>query len=69
MNLKTAKAYNLKLTLKEFWEIKDITAAAKYLKMSMDPIELPTQYSEEPKTNYRNKQLKGEIVARLGFRI
>ncbi|MCK4258432.1 MAG: ISL3 family transposase [Halanaerobiales bacterium] len=32
MNLKTVKAYNLKLSLKEFWEIKDITAAAKYLK-------------------------------------
>jgi len=31
MNLKTLRAYNLKLALQEFWDIDDITTAASYL--------------------------------------
>ena len=31
MNLKTVRAYNLKLSLQEFWEIDDIITAASYL--------------------------------------
>jgi transposase len=31
MNLKTLRAYNLKLALQEFWEINDVTTAASYL--------------------------------------
>ena len=31
MNLKTVRAYNLKLAFKEFWEIDDLTAASSYL--------------------------------------
>jgi len=31
MNLKTLRAYNLKLALKEFWVIDDVTTAASYL--------------------------------------
>jgi len=31
MNIKTTRAYNLKLALQDFWEIEDITAAAVYL--------------------------------------
>src|SRR6056297_61288 len=31
MNLKTLRAYNLKLALQEFWEIDDVTTAANYL--------------------------------------
>ncbi|MDO9565418.1 MAG: transposase [Candidatus Desulfaltia sp.] len=32
MNLKTARAYKIKLSLKEFWEIEDTNTAALYLK-------------------------------------
>ena len=32
MNLKTAKAYNIKLSLQEFWSIQDVNAAEAYLK-------------------------------------
>jgi len=32
MNLKTVRAYNLKLRLKEFWEIEDVTTAAVFLR-------------------------------------
>ena len=31
MNLKTVRAYNLKLALQEFWQIEDVTTAAVYL--------------------------------------
>ena len=31
MNLKTLRAYNLKLAFQEFWDIDDITTAASYL--------------------------------------
>jgi len=31
MNLKTMRAYNLRLSLQEFWNIDDLTAAASYL--------------------------------------
>ena len=31
MNLKTVRAYNLKLSLQEFWKIKDRIAAEEYL--------------------------------------
>jgi transposase len=32
MNLKTARAYNIKLGLEEFWAIEDPEVAEKYLK-------------------------------------
>ncbi|MDI3535385.1 MAG: transposase [Thermosediminibacterales bacterium] len=32
MNLKTGRVYRIKLSLKEFWDIHDITAAARYLR-------------------------------------
>ena len=32
MNFKTVRAYNIKLSLKEFWEIQDLDAAVTYLK-------------------------------------
>jgi transposase len=31
MNLKTMRAYNLRLSLQEFWNIDDLTTAASYL--------------------------------------
>ncbi|WP_114458214.1 MULTISPECIES: transposase [unclassified Halanaerobium] len=32
MNLKTMRAYNLRLFLQKFWNIDDLTIAASYLK-------------------------------------